>query len=103
MRTFVRVSSAYYCVTHEDRPHVVLFMSSRLEDVADAIGAQPDATKLMVYASDDMARDLHEDERRELARHGASGTRPLIQYPVRGTEATASHRAPSGGGRTIAR
>jgi hypothetical protein len=95
--------AVHYCVTHEDRPHVVLFMSPRLEDVADAIGPQPDATKPIVYASDDVARDLHKDERRELAKRGVSGTRPLIQYSVREVEAAASHRTLSGGGRTIAR
>lgn len=62
--------SIIYIVADQDRPYILLFQGT-LEEVAQALAAQPDPHELMVYANtDSFSRDLTPDEQNEL--HNAS-------------------------------
>jgi hypothetical protein len=66
-----------YIVSHPDRPHLVLFAASSLEEVASALAAQPQAQELMVSLNQDgFSRALDTDE--------ASNLGALLDVPAVG-------------------
>lgn len=59
-----------YVIARTDQPHLMLFTSLSLAEIATAVRAQPDQTGLEVYASiDGLWRPLTQREQDELAEH----------------------------------